>query len=235
MAGLLVSVRDGREAAAALEGGASLIDVKEPRNGALGRACNDAIWHVVQVVAGRVPVSVALGELIDEEMADLTGVSFAKYGLEGCLAPRSRTSTRRTDDWRAMLAEARQRVEAGPCRLVFVSYADWERSRCPRPEVVFRHAIHRQAAAVMIDTCHKRDGKTLLDSMPVSEAARLCESARSAGVRVALAGSLGVEQIQALRPAAPDWFAVRGAACSGGGRSASIDADRVRQLVEAAL
>ena len=38
MSGLLVSVRNVEEALAALEGGASLIDVKEPSRGPLGRA-----------------------------------------------------------------------------------------------------------------------------------------------------------------------------------------------------
>ena len=36
MTGLLVSVRDAAEAEAALRGGATLIDVKEPRHGSLG-------------------------------------------------------------------------------------------------------------------------------------------------------------------------------------------------------
>ena len=36
MTGLLVSVRDGQEARAALDGGAAVIDVKEPLRGSLG-------------------------------------------------------------------------------------------------------------------------------------------------------------------------------------------------------
>ena len=60
---LLVSVRDAAEAAAALAGGAALIDVKEPARGSLGRADAATIAAVVAAVGGRVPVSVALGEL----------------------------------------------------------------------------------------------------------------------------------------------------------------------------
>jgi uncharacterized protein (UPF0264 family) len=63
VAKLLVSVRSPVEAEAALAGGAGIIDVKEPRNGPLGRARAE-VWREVQLaVTHRVPVSVALGEL----------------------------------------------------------------------------------------------------------------------------------------------------------------------------
>ena len=65
MTRLLVSVRSAAEAEAALTGGASVIDVKEPTRGALGRADDGAIADVVAAVAGRAPVSAALGELRD--------------------------------------------------------------------------------------------------------------------------------------------------------------------------
>ena len=65
MTALLVSVRSAAEAEAALAGGAALIDVKEPARGALGRADDAVIADVVRAVAGRAPVSAALGELRD--------------------------------------------------------------------------------------------------------------------------------------------------------------------------
>ena len=65
MTRLLVSVRSAAEAEAALAGGAAVIDVKEPARGALGRADDAVIADVVRAVAGRAPVSAALGELRD--------------------------------------------------------------------------------------------------------------------------------------------------------------------------
>ena len=50
-------------------------------------------------------------------------------------------------------------------------------------------------------------------------------------VRVALAGSLGPPEIRAFLPVAPDWFAVRGAACRDGQRGAEVESNRVRDLV----
>ena len=62
---------------------------------------------------------------------------------------------------------------------------------------------------------------------------RLCRVCRDAGVRTALAGSLSRSLIRTLKPTAPDWFAVRGAACVGLQRTAAVDEGKVRGLVEA--
>ena len=66
MTGLLISVRSAREAEIALCGGADLIDVKEPARGSLGRAKGSVIRDVVLRIAGQVPVSAALGELVQQ-------------------------------------------------------------------------------------------------------------------------------------------------------------------------
>src|SRR4051812_283713 len=87
MAGLLVSVRSPAEAEAALAGGAAIIDVKEPDNGALGRAASEVLAGVLAVVAGRRPVSAALGELLEPEgdlPAELARLAYVKWGLAGC-------------------------------------------------------------------------------------------------------------------------------------------------------
>ena len=88
MTGLLISVRSADEARIALAGGADVIDVKEPSRGALG-AATPFVWDEVrEVVAGCRPVSVALGELLDDEIDELAaataGCEFAKIGLAGC-------------------------------------------------------------------------------------------------------------------------------------------------------
>lgn len=65
MAGLLVSVRNAKEAMAALVGGADLIDVKEPLAGSLGAATPKTWQEIGEVVGGEKPLSAALGELHD--------------------------------------------------------------------------------------------------------------------------------------------------------------------------
>ena len=65
MTGLLVSVRDAQEAEAALRGGASLIDVKEPLHGSLGAALPE-VWREIRAAVPRdITCSAALGELPD--------------------------------------------------------------------------------------------------------------------------------------------------------------------------
>src|SRR3990172_3975966 len=88
--GLLVSVRNADEARIALEGGADVIDVKEPSRGSLGAADAEVVAAVVRAIGGSVPISVAAGELIDHRQSGATssvsafGVAYIKLGLAGC-------------------------------------------------------------------------------------------------------------------------------------------------------
>src|SRR4051812_11568172 len=115
--GLLVSVRSAAEAEAALRGGATLIDVKEPAHGPLGRAEDAVIAAVLQRVAGRLPVSAALGELVDagSGACPCPPLSFVKWGLAG-VVPGT--------DWRDGLQRRAAAVAgvAPGCRVVAVAY-----------------------------------------------------------------------------------------------------------------
>src|SRR5262252_1560909 len=94
MTGLLVSVRSAAESETALAGGADVIDVKEPRRGALGPA-EPSVWRqILKVVGGQTVVSAALGELhsdaIGDYAAEATGLAYAKIGLsDWCRNPSS--------------------------------------------------------------------------------------------------------------------------------------------------
>jgi uncharacterized protein (UPF0264 family) len=213
---LLVSVRNAAEAEAALSGGATLIDVKEPRRGALGRAADATIAAVVRSVAGRSLVSAALGELMEgESLPGVAGLAFVKWGLAGAQV-----------DWRQRLAAQAAQLEGS--KAVAVAYADWERAAAPRPEAVATFAIEADCGAFLLDTW-KKDGRTLLDWLPIERIAVLCHECRAEGVPVALAGSLNAAHIETLRPLAPTWFAVRGAVCVAG-RETAVHSERVRRL-----
>src|SRR6202034_3964968 len=136
LAKLLVSVRSKAEAVAALVGGATVIDVKEPRNGSLGRA-NFDVWRAVRDIVPRsIPVSVALGELSDwpadhfgEVPRDAwTGLAYCKLELAG--APH---------DWVDRWRDLRQRLAGSGCPFpawVAVVYSDWQAAGAPAPEAV---------------------------------------------------------------------------------------------------
>lgn len=223
--GLLVSVRDADEAAAASTGGASLIDVKEPARGPLGRADADVVAAVV-AQAGRTPISAAMGELRDEAFDVPEGVRFAKWGLAGC-----RTEPR----WQDRLDALRRRL--APIEVVAVGYADWQCAQAPPLDDVLDFACSR-GGVFLVDTCCKeptgsRPRPSLLDWLDLDWLTSAVARCRESKVRIALAGSLDLATIRRLAPLRPDWFAVRGAACEGDDRAAPVSATRVRELAAA--
>lgn len=219
---LLVSVRSAAEARAALAAGAGLVDVKEPSRGALGRADATVIAQVVEVVRGRRPVSAALGELAEACDPPPPGLAYVKWGLAGWSG----------SGWRQRLRKARQwlRSTCPETQPVAVGYADWPQAQAPSLEEVCDFACEQGWPACLIDTW-KKDGRNLLTWLDRKAVERLCASCQAEGVRVALAGSLSAADLPLLAGAAPDWFAVRGAACRGGQRAAAVDRQRVRALV----
>jgi uncharacterized protein (UPF0264 family) len=249
---LLVSVRSAEEARAALDGGAALIDVKEPSRGSLGRADARVIREIISAVGGRRPVSAALGEWAEEaEIAvktlfrirsfgaarigdspkkgpDAFFLTFVKWGLAGC---------RGSPNWRRDLARLLEK-QARP-QPVLVAYADWECAKAPSVEEVFALAQENPGTVMLLDTYCKDanhvSGKkrpTLLDWLLEASIIDLCARCRESGVRIALAGSLGVPEIHQLHAARPNWFAVRGAVCEEGNRQGAVQTEKVRQLVE---
>lgn len=209
---LLVSVRSAAEARAARAGGCDLLDAKEPAAGPLG-AVSPAVLAEILAAADGVPVSAALGELPDGPLPDVADdVAYVKVGLAGWAE----------NDWRGRLAVVRSP------RLVAAAYADHMRARSPTPEAVLAAAIDLRLAAFLVDTWDK-EGGGLLGALGRGRLAALVARAKSAGMPVALAGALTAETIAALRDLAPDWFAVRGAACDGG-RAGTVSTRRVAEL-----
>ena len=227
MSELLVSVRSPEEALTALSGGAALIDVKEPGRGALGRPDDEVIHAIAAAIGGRRPVSAALGEWADEtHVIPDAPLTYVKFGLAGCA---------RRSDWRAALG--RLLTEQRAPQLVLVAYADSECAQAPSVDDIFSLAAEHPGSVLLLDTHCKeannvvrKERPTLLDWLPRSWIEDLCGRCRSAGVKIALAGSLGLAEIDALFDSQPDWFAVRGAVCEARNRQGGIQLDKVQQL-----
>src|SRR5262249_52964964 len=143
------------------------------------------------------------------------GLTYAKWGLSGL---------GQQPDWEDNLMAARHRLQqtTPDCALVAVAYADWRRAQAPPPERVCDVACSQRFGAFLIDTWRK-DGTSLLDWLSPEQAERFCRQCHDSGVRVALAGSLGRADLVRLLPAAPDWFAVRGAVCRNGDRGQALE------------
>jgi (5-formylfuran-3-yl)methyl phosphate synthase len=233
---LLVSVRAAAEVAPALVGGADIIDAKEPARGSLGAVSPDRLREIAALVPPSVPLSVALGDFAAAAVAadavrrastvldpfPRRAPLYLKLGFGG---ERSPNAVARLI---GAAIESAGAVSAGLV-VVPVAYADHESARSPEPEDVLGAAIDAGARAFLLDTWSK-GGRGLLSWIDDQRLYSLADGARSAGMLVAIAGSLDPDSLGRLDPIA-DVIGVRGAACRGG-REGSVEADLVRRLAE---
>ena len=198
-----------------MAGGADIIDLKDPKAGALGAPPVDEVRRTVELVAGRRPVSAVAGApalslvALEEAVAEMasTGVDYVKVGLYPGVSQASSLGG---------LSGL-----AGDVRLIGVLFAE----HGLQLELVDALAI-AGFSGVMLDTAVK-DGRRLLDHLPPAALRSFVERAHAAGLVAGLAGSLEAPDIARLLPLAPDVLGFRGALCGTGGRKAAIDPDRV--------
>ena len=216
---LLVSVRDVREAQAAVRGGAEIVDAKDPRRGALGPVSPRTLSRIRAAVPSGIPVSAALGDAADDWPVP-RGVAYVKVGLRDVQdAEHAQVLANRA---------ARRAAEAG-AELVLVAYADATRAGSPPPLAVPAIAAAAGARGVLLDTAFKDRGG-LFDLLDVARVAQWLAAARATGeLFTALAGSLGEPGLRTALALGADIVGVRGAACDGG-RMGRVSVARVAAL-----
>lgn len=228
---LLVSVRSAAEVGPALEGGADIIDAKEPARGSLGPVSPATLTEMLARAPLECPFSVALGDLASPEeviraiasieLPARPGPTYLKLGFAGVRSPEIATKT--------LVAAVAALAERGSAALVIaVAYADSERAKTLSPDLIPGCARRAGAAGVLLDT-HTKDGIGLLGWLAPRACTTWVAGARREGLLTALAGALRLEDLDAIAAAGPDVVGVRGAACEGG-RQGHITANRVRQL-----
>lgn len=230
MTRLLVSVRDVDEAREAWRAGVHLIDMKDPAAGPLA-ACSTAVWRaVVEALPcdgpDAVPLSVALGELLAADAIERAAATaefpfrFAKVGLSGCAA---------RSDW---LSQWRAWREQLPPSIVpvAVAYADSAAAVSPEPAEVLERGHELGCRAFLIDTFRK-DGRSLFAYRTNSAVGELIQAARKRGMLAVLAGSLRIDDLQRVLDLAPDFIAIRGAACVGP-RHGRLDPQRIAEWLD---
>lgn len=238
--GLLVSVRNADEVLAAIAGGAAIIDIKDPAAGSLGAATPAAVASVAAAVAGRAPWTVAAGELRDE-LSDrgrtlrwLRAIGERLAASDGPAIPRPAAvklglagmAAHRPVEWRRAFHETMLALSAETAT-VAVAYADWRRVAAPDPRDVVAAAVEAGCGVFLIDTADKSHAP-LLGACGADDLASWIAEARAAGMGVALAGRLAIDDIPLLRPLAPDVVALRSAVCSNG-RFGPVDVALVRR------
>jgi uncharacterized protein (UPF0264 family) len=236
--GLLVSVRNAAEAAEALDGGAAIIDVKEPRHGPLGAAEPEAIAAVARVVGTRRPWTMACGELEGEAADEPVGGSIRRRLdrmlalLEGSAVPPAAVKIGLAGaagtDWQRRLLAVFESLPAGSER-VAVAYADWQRAGAPSPPEVIAAAAGLNCPVLLIDTFDKNAGGLFACCPPGMPATGVAAS-RAARLQVAVAGRLATTEIRSAWDLRPDVVALRSAVCFNG-RDGAVQAGLVRSAV----
>lgn len=224
---LLVSVVSAAEARRALAGGADIVDVKDPAEGALGAPSPRVLSEVAAVVGADAPVSVAIGDdpglphtaALAARGAELAGASYVKVGLRGVRELNSAIA----------LVEAVADSVGARTAVIAAAYADAAALDPPAlepgslPELVGRTGI----AGALVDT-YVKDGRGLYGWLPETAVADLIASTREAGGTFAVAGQLARGQLGRVEA---DIVGVRSAVCRGGDRSAELETDLVAAAV----
>ncbi|MEX2683429.1 MAG: (5-formylfuran-3-yl)methyl phosphate synthase [Candidatus Sigynarchaeota archaeon] len=233
---LLVSPANVAEANQAINGGAYIIDCKNPNEGSLGAGFPWVISAIKEAIAesGKpgVQLSATLGDLPDKPgtaalaatgLATL-GANYIKAGVHGSRTTES--ATRLLD----AIVKAARIVNPG-ARVVAAGYADHARAGVSIPPLKLVEVARATGCSLaMVDTAIK-DDKGLLDFMTIDELTEFCNAGKKAGLEMALAGNLKEKDIPLLKKTGVDIIGVRSMVVRGGNRiTGSIDAALVARL-----
>lgn len=225
---LLVSVSDAVEARAAFDGGADIIDAKNPSMGALGAVLPDVLSDIRRVVDPRRLVTAALGDAdvtnATEELARelvVRGARLVKVGFGGV------ADTARVEEIIERLARACASVDE-TSGVVAVAYAEPQSGGCLDAHELLPIAARSGASGVLVDTTDKR-GPGLLDLWSTLTLESWVAEAHAHGLMAAVAGKLRLDDLGVVADAGADVAGVRGAACVDG-RVGRVSSHRVRAL-----
>ncbi len=220
---LLISVVNEKEAKSAVDGGADIVDVKNPLEGALGANFPRVIRKVRQCTPPGLPVSVAIGDAPDKPGATalaalgaaVCGVQYVKVGLYGTKGVRPAVF---------LLKEVCRAVREhdSVIKIIAAAYADAHKIGALPAPALPSVAAEAGADGCMIDTAVKGEGM-LFSHLDDDELREFVQSCHKEGLICALAGSLGEADIPRVSEIGPDIVGFRTAACL---------ADRIKGVVE---
>jgi len=225
---LLVSVIKSEEVNPAIEGGADIIDIKNPSEGSLGAPFPWIVNDIILTVDSRRETSCAIGDLpnlpgtISLAAAGAASLSpdYIKLGFFG-ISER--------EDAKGILETTVRAVKSvdDSVGVIACGYGDYRLTGSISPLELPDLASTARADGVLIDTINK-DGRSLFDFMPKNQVRSFITEARDNKIIGALAGSLKTKHAQDLRFCDPDVVGIRGAACIGNDRKeGTIDPKRI--------
>lgn len=228
---LLISPINHNEAIESIEGGADVIDVKNPKEGSLGANFPWIIKDIREITPSHQYVSSTLGDVPYKPGT----VSLAAYGALHAGANYIKVGLYGTENYDEAVDVMKNVVktvkEESPDTIVVAAgYADASRVGAISPLEIPKVARDSGCDLAMLDTAVK-DGKTLFDFLDMNDLKEWVAESQEYGLKTALAGSVKKEQLEPLNEIGCDVVGIRGAACVGGDRNTGhIDRNAVKEL-----
>lgn len=229
---LLVSPMNQKEAEEAIAGGADIIDVKNPLEGALGANYPWVIRQIRQLTPRNLEVSCTIGEVgnfpgsvsLAAFGAASLNVDYIKVGLKGI----------QTVEEAVFLLQNVHKAakECNPkIKIVVAGYADAEKIGAINPLLIPEIAAKAKVDVAMLDTSVK-DGKNLFDHLAAEQLENFVHSVHNFGLTAALAGSLRKQDLPIVYGLGADIAGVRSAACTNSNRvTGQVTRELVSELV----
>lgn len=225
---LLVSPMNVQEAIAAEQGGADIIDVKNPKEGSLGA---NFPWVIAQIKSNITkPLSATIGDFnfkpgtasLAALGAAVAGAQYIKVGLYDIHTPEQAYE---------LLAGITRAVRTFDAEKIIVAsaYSDYARIGSISPFELPAAAKKAGADVVMVDTGIK-DGRSTFEFMSDEDLTKFIGLAHENKLHCAIAGSIKFEDIPAIKRIAPDIIGVRGMVC-GGDRNATVREDLIKKAL----
>ena len=216
---LLISPINEKEADEAVAGGADIIDVKNPQEGALGANFPWIIKKIKQKIPNNFELSCALGDVpnlpgsvsLAAYGAASLGVDYIKVGLFG---------TRTIEESVFLLKQVKKAAKDcnSSIKIVAAGYADGQKIGTINPASIPEIASSADVDIAMLDTISK-EGTNLFTYQTKQQLKDFIGSSHNYGLHAALAGSLRKQDLPILYHLGVDIVGLRGAACTNNDRN----------------
>jgi len=232
---LLISVVNKTEAIESIEGGADILDVKNPKEGALGANFPHVIRSVKDAAPKNLEVSATIGDLpnlpgtasLAALGAAVSGVDYVKVGLFG---------VKNKEEATALMIEVVRAVKDYNSNLKTIAsgYADYRTVGCVSPLELPEVAHDSKADGVLIDVKIKNKKSKLFTFLDDQQLKQFVTQAHSYKLLAALAGSLDATDVPKIHSLGADIIGVRGAVCSQKDRVfGKLERQKVAEFVDA--
>lgn len=229
---VLMSLVSTQEAVIAWQCGADIIDIKTSNEGSLGTSFP---WIIQETIANIPDLNISFGTTLSKLSNDPGMAAFAALG-----AVHSGVKYVKVElyDFKSVLQSVEvMRAIVRTCKeynsettVIATSYADYQYGNGLSPEELIKVAVLSEADMVMLDTL----AKDLFDVLNTQQIKKFVRTAHEAGLKVALAGAVKVEHLEALASIEVDIVGVHSAVCDAHDHSLAINPEKIKRFIEIA-